>query len=199
MNTTTTTTTQLKSGEASASSTFHLFKPSALNEHFQCGICQGYIIDATTIADCLHSCKYPTTAYYQAHFCIIRFVMNGMKCVYFVVSLQVVHSAVHRGNRPPLSDVQQRARRSGDVHSRGQLAAAAHLSPGAEPARERARATRFVRSGSDDACRRHTLSERLPAAAPNRLDHSPQHSTHRRCSRCCSVHQTFGEQKQHNK
>ena len=33
-------------------------KPSMINEHFQCGICQGYIIDATTITDCLHSfCK----------------------------------------------------------------------------------------------------------------------------------------------
>ena len=33
-------------------------KPSLINEHFQCGICQGYIIDATTITDCLHSfCK----------------------------------------------------------------------------------------------------------------------------------------------
>jgi len=33
-------------------------KPSLINEHFQCGICQGYIIDATTIIDCLHSfCK----------------------------------------------------------------------------------------------------------------------------------------------
>ncbi len=29
-----------------------------INENFQCGICQGYIIDATTIIDCLHSCKF---------------------------------------------------------------------------------------------------------------------------------------------
>lgn len=28
-----------------------------LNENFQCGICQGYIIDATTISECLHSCN----------------------------------------------------------------------------------------------------------------------------------------------
>lgn len=33
-------------------------KLKTLHEHFQCGICQGYIIDATTILDCLHSfCK----------------------------------------------------------------------------------------------------------------------------------------------
>ena len=32
-------------------------KLKLLNEHFQCGICQGYIIDATTISECLHSCK----------------------------------------------------------------------------------------------------------------------------------------------
>lgn len=35
-----------------------MVKLSSLNEHFQCGICQGYIIDATTIAECSHSfCK----------------------------------------------------------------------------------------------------------------------------------------------
>lgn len=26
-------------------------------EHFKCEICQGYIIDATTLSDCLHPCK----------------------------------------------------------------------------------------------------------------------------------------------
>jgi hypothetical protein len=31
---------------------------SSVNEHIQCGICDGYMIDATTISDCLHSfCK----------------------------------------------------------------------------------------------------------------------------------------------
>jgi hypothetical protein len=29
-----------------------------INENFQCGICQGYIIDATTITECIHSCKF---------------------------------------------------------------------------------------------------------------------------------------------
>lgn len=33
-------------------------KLKSLTENFQCGICQGYIIDATTISECLHSfCK----------------------------------------------------------------------------------------------------------------------------------------------
>ena len=42
-----------------------LIKPSTINEHFQCGICQGYIIDATTITECLHSfCKS----------CIVHFI-----------------------------------------------------------------------------------------------------------------------------
>jgi hypothetical protein len=27
-------------------------------EHFKCEICQGYIIDATTLSDCLHPCKH---------------------------------------------------------------------------------------------------------------------------------------------
>lgn len=30
---------------------------SELNQHFICGLCFGYIIDATTIIECPHSCK----------------------------------------------------------------------------------------------------------------------------------------------
>jgi len=30
---------------------------SELNEHFICGLCFGYIVDATTIIECPHSCK----------------------------------------------------------------------------------------------------------------------------------------------
>ena len=44
-----------------------IIKSSALNEHFQCGICEGYLIDATTITQCFHSfCKS----------CIVHFIEN---------------------------------------------------------------------------------------------------------------------------
>lgn len=34
------------------------FNSKVINEHFQCAICEGYIIDAATISECLHSfCK----------------------------------------------------------------------------------------------------------------------------------------------
>ena len=29
-----------------------------VNEHLVCVLCGGYFIDATTIVECLHSCKY---------------------------------------------------------------------------------------------------------------------------------------------
>lgn len=29
-----------------------------LNEHIVCYLCAGYFIDATTITECLHTCKY---------------------------------------------------------------------------------------------------------------------------------------------
>lgn len=31
---------------------------SSMNAHIICGLCFGYLIDATTIVECLHSCKY---------------------------------------------------------------------------------------------------------------------------------------------
>lgn len=47
---------------------FHLFAPpltamkakpklTDLNAHLLCSLCKGYFIDASTISDCLHSCK----------------------------------------------------------------------------------------------------------------------------------------------
>lgn len=29
-----------------------------VNSHITCNICRGYLIDATTVVECLHSCKY---------------------------------------------------------------------------------------------------------------------------------------------
>ena len=31
-----------------------------VSEHVKCVLCGGYLIDATTITDCLHSCKLAT-------------------------------------------------------------------------------------------------------------------------------------------
>ena len=33
-------------------------KITDLNPHITCVLCQGYLVDATTIIECLHSCKY---------------------------------------------------------------------------------------------------------------------------------------------
>lgn len=34
-------------------------KLKTLNSHITCKICRGYLIDATTVTECLHTCKYP--------------------------------------------------------------------------------------------------------------------------------------------
>ena len=33
-------------------------KLTDINEHLLCVLCGGYLVDATTIVECLHSCKY---------------------------------------------------------------------------------------------------------------------------------------------
>ena len=33
-------------------------KAQALNSHLVCGLCQGYLHEACTITECMHSCKY---------------------------------------------------------------------------------------------------------------------------------------------
>ena len=31
---------------------------TTLNEHIICKLCNGYLVDAATITECLHTCKY---------------------------------------------------------------------------------------------------------------------------------------------
>lgn len=33
-------------------------KLRSINSHITCEICKGYFIDATTVTECLHTCKY---------------------------------------------------------------------------------------------------------------------------------------------
>ena len=33
-------------------------KLKLLNKHIVCAICGGYLIDATTVTECLHTCKF---------------------------------------------------------------------------------------------------------------------------------------------
>ena len=36
-----------------------------LNPHIMCALCAGYLVDATTIIECLHSCKYKLYFYLE--------------------------------------------------------------------------------------------------------------------------------------
>lgn len=31
-----------------------------INAHITCRLCEGYLIDATTVTECLHTCRFPT-------------------------------------------------------------------------------------------------------------------------------------------
>ena len=51
-----------------------------LNPYITCGLCHGYLIDATSITECLHSCKY------QSSFNSSCTGKNAMrKCLTFVI------------------------------------------------------------------------------------------------------------------
>ena len=42
-----------------------------INQHVTCKLCAGYLIDATTITECLHTCKFCTGSYATVHVCLI--------------------------------------------------------------------------------------------------------------------------------
>jgi hypothetical protein len=42
----------------------HRLRLATLNEQLTCKLCGGYYIDATTIIECLHSCKFPSDSHF---------------------------------------------------------------------------------------------------------------------------------------
>lgn len=50
-------------------------KITELNPHLMCVLCGGYFIDATTIIECLHSCKYKVLDFLCA-MCVQHFVLK---------------------------------------------------------------------------------------------------------------------------
>lgn len=42
----------------------HVVKLTDVNSSLTCSLCKGYLIDATTISECLHSCKYPLFCFF---------------------------------------------------------------------------------------------------------------------------------------
>lgn len=72
----TTTITADDDDEDNNNDSYILDKPrkvllSSVNPYITCGLCKGYLIDATTIVECLHSCKYTIQT---------RFVNNSFFC-----------------------------------------------------------------------------------------------------------------------
>lgn len=47
---------------------------SVMNPHIICHLCHGYLIDATTIVECLHSCKYQLKLlnFYTEYMCMLH-------------------------------------------------------------------------------------------------------------------------------
>ena len=57
------TTNVVKEKTSSKSPSSLSYKPNKIllntvNPYITCNLCKGYLIDATTIVECLHSCKY---------------------------------------------------------------------------------------------------------------------------------------------
>lgn len=48
-----------------------------LNKHITCKICRGYFIDATTVTECLHTCKFDNTKIERARDLINNIILLG--------------------------------------------------------------------------------------------------------------------------
>lgn len=54
-----------------------------INPHITCGICDGYLIDATTVDECLHSCECTS-------FAALRFHRHFLKLVFVLLQFVAV-------------------------------------------------------------------------------------------------------------
>lgn len=69
-----------RGSQTSANSTSSIFRDhflliSTLNPYITCSICQGYLIDATTVIDCLHTfCKSCLLKYFEGKSFLLNFL-----------------------------------------------------------------------------------------------------------------------------
>lgn len=60
-----------------------LIKLKTLNCHITCKICRGYLVDATTVTECLHTCKYKKFKYFFntiGYFVFIYYSLQKLPC-----------------------------------------------------------------------------------------------------------------------
>jgi len=50
----------------------HRLSLADLNTHLVCVLCGGYLIDATTIIECLHSCELAVAYYFVIHHILLQ-------------------------------------------------------------------------------------------------------------------------------
>ena len=72
-------------------------KITELNPHLMCVLCGGYFIDATTIIECLHSCKYLLNSSDDLRHAYIR---HNSKGFIFLLNYQFVKCALSATWRP---------------------------------------------------------------------------------------------------
>lgn len=56
-------------------------KLKTLNSHITCKICRGYLIDATTVTECLHTCKYAISIIKQYNLMIFKCISVCKSCL----------------------------------------------------------------------------------------------------------------------
>lgn len=108
--TTTNTTTTTAANADMKSKQLYLSMPrippkvylKTVNPHITCNLCKGYLIDATTIVECLHSCKYTSffslslnlTISFQHIFNVNKFKLHHFTCMDFIFIIIVLKNTV---------------------------------------------------------------------------------------------------------
>lgn len=68
----------------------HRLLLSKLNDQLKCTLCSGYLIDATTIIECLHSCKFFVRIFYFSLF-TFYILLSILYCLLLILYFLIVY------------------------------------------------------------------------------------------------------------
>ncbi len=147
----------------------------SLNAHISCYICKGYLVDATTVIDCLHTCMSTPPLVIQCRGQLsvreiylkslyVSVIMSKMEKRHFFLSLQKLSSQALRKREPQLPQMREPNPPKSPVPLRGprQINAGFSVQISAQFARERDQAERRVLQSQGIALRRRFGHGRRP-------------------------------------
>ncbi|KAF7239955.1 Polycomb group RING finger protein 3 [Varanus komodoensis] len=76
-----------------------------INAHITCRLCSGYLIDATTVTECLHTCEYENNHLLFCRSCLVKYLEENNTCPTCRIVIHQSHPLQYIGHDRTMQDI----------------------------------------------------------------------------------------------